>query len=75
MYAADVQVGDFYLSGLHYIRGTVWFYHSEVIAMEPMSTRFGRPDRIVTVRITVNYDHQMDAQKKLWVSQLLQGLV
>jgi len=66
----DVKVGDVYISSLPIIRV------STVLSLEPISTRFNKPDRIVTVKIVAFASGNLvDEKKKIWVSQLLQGLV
>lgn len=72
----DVKIGDLYYTGMIFsLGGHTWAYISTVLDMEDISTRFGKPDRIVTVRVETNAGKVIDTSKKIWVSQLLQGLV
>jgi len=77
----DVKVGDRYLSkDIMRFRDSVWVYQSTVLEVEPISKRFGKDDRIVSVKVEAyelgtGETKQVDAKKKIWVSQLLQGLV
>ncbi len=72
----EVCVGDVFTSNqIFHAIGRHWFYVSTVIGLEDVSTRFGKPDRIVTVRTATNEGKVIDTSKKIWVSQLLQGLV
>jgi hypothetical protein len=77
----NVKIGDVYVSkDLHKFGGKLWVYISTVLEVEPISKRFGKDDRIVSVKIETQ-DLQtgerktVDAKKKIWVSQLLKGLV
>ena len=73
---SDVRIGDVFTSNqIFSAGGHYWFYISTVINMEDVSTRFGKPDRIVSVRTVTNDGKVVDTNKKIWVSQLLQGLV
>ncbi len=66
-----VTVGDqFFIFG-----GRGWFYFSTVLAVDPISKRFGKDDRIVRVRIVTSDGTVVDHSKLIWVSQLRQGLV
>jgi hypothetical protein len=70
-----VAVGDQFGSGISTFGGRGWFYISTVLAVDPISKRFGKDDRIVRVR-TQTSDGLVTAHSKLiWVSQLRQGLV
>jgi hypothetical protein len=72
----DVKIGDQYSSGQIFILGKqVWSYISTVINIQDVSTRFGKPDRIVTVKTVTPCGNVIDERKAIWVSQLLQGLV
>ena len=72
----DVKLGDQYCTGMIFNLGKhTWAYISTVLDVEDISTRFGKPDRIVSVQIVTNNGKVIDASKKIWVSQLLQGLV
>ena len=77
----NVKVGDVYVSkDLHNFGGKLWVYISTVLEVEPISKRFGKDDRVVSVKIETQ-DLQtaerktVDEKKKIWVSQLLKGLV
>ena len=78
----DVKVGDRYVSPhVNRFRNHVWIYVSTVLEVEEVKQRFGKDDRIVSVKVEA-YDLQrgevtsvVDHKKKIWVSQLLQGLV
>ena len=71
-----VQVSDQFISGLRTSGGKSWFYISTVLSMEPISKRFGKDDRIVSVKIVTSDDgFVVDEKKSIWVSQLLKGLV
>lgn len=68
----DVKVGDIYAS----IDTFKHQYKSTVLAVEPISNRFSKPDRVVSVKIeTLDGTQVIDEKKKIWVSQLLQGLI
>lgn len=69
-----VTVNDEYVSRLSSFGGRKWFYISKVLAINPISTRFGKPDRIVNVEVRTHEGNVIDANKPIWVSQLLQGL-
>jgi hypothetical protein len=72
----EVCVGDVFASNQIFSAfGRNWFYISTVIGLEDVSTRFGKPDRIVTVRTATNEGKVIDTSKKIWVSQLLKGMV
>jgi hypothetical protein len=72
----QVKVGDRFGSDTQLTSGNGYFYYiSTVLKVDPVSTRFGNPDRIVRVRIETNTGTVVDANKPMWVSQLLQGLV
>lgn len=77
----DVKVGDKYISkDIMRFGDTTWVYVSTVLEVEPISKRFGEDDRVVSVKVE-SYNLQtgetktIDDKKKIWVSQLLQGLV
>lgn len=70
-----VAVGDQFGSGIATFGGRGWFYISTVLAVDPISKRFGKDDRIVRVRIATSDGAVVDDSKLIWVSQLLQGLV
>jgi len=70
-----VAVGDTFSSGLQSMGDRVWGYVSTVLATEPIEKRFGKDDRIVAVRIVATSGNVIDNSKKIWVSQLLKGLV
>jgi hypothetical protein len=77
----DVKVGDVYFSrDIHRFGDSLWIYVSTVLEVEPISKRFGKDDRIVAVKVE-SQDLQtgdrktVDGKKKIWVSQLLKGLV
>jgi hypothetical protein len=71
----EVKVGDRYISTLKMQNQKPWFYVSTVLSVEPISMRFGKPDRIVSVKIETNEGKVIDQEKKIWVSQLQKGLV
>ena len=62
----NVQVGDVYLNGM-----TRTFYAYSYIyvvrSVEPMSTRFGLPNRIVTVDVYTTNDNYIERTKR-WVT-------
>ncbi len=70
----EVSVNDEYVSHLSTWNGRSWFKISRVLKVEPKSTRFGKPDKIVHVEIRTNEGRVTDTSKPIWVSQLLQGL-
>jgi hypothetical protein len=70
-----VAVGDQFSSGISTFGGRGWFYISTVLAVDPVSKRFGKDDRIVRVRIVTSDGTVVDDSKLIWVSQLRQGLV
>lgn len=78
----DVKVGDRYVGkDIHRFGNVVWVYVSTVLEILPIEKRFGKDDRIVTVRVET-YDMEqgkmrwvVDNKKQIWVSQLLKGLV
>ena len=70
-----VAVGDQFGSGVSTFGGRGWIYISTVLAVDPVSKRFGKDDRIVQVRIQTNDGSVTDHSKLIWVSQLRQGLV
>lgn len=70
-----VKVGDTYLGGHSGTFAAGFMYVSTVLAVGEIGTRFGNPDRIVTVRIESSRGTLVDASKNIWVSQLLRGLV
>lgn len=72
----QVRVGDKFGSDTQLTSGNGYFYYiSTVLKVGPVKTRLGMPDRIVHVRIETNEGTVVDANKPMWVSQLLQGLV
>jgi hypothetical protein len=70
-----VAVGDQFTSDISTFGGRGWFYISTVLAVDPISKRFGKDDRIVRVRIVTSDGTVVDHSKLIWVSQLRQGLV
>ena len=70
-----VAVGDQFSSGVSTFGGRGWYYISTVLAVNPVSKRFGKDDRIVQVRIQTSDGSVTDHSKLIWVSQLRQGLV
>jgi hypothetical protein len=78
----DVKKGDQYVSrDVNRSGNHIWVYVSTVLEVGPIEKRFGKDDRVVTVKIEA-YDLQqgkitntVDDKKKIWVSQLLKGLV
>jgi len=78
----DVKKGDQYVSkDINRFGNHVWVYVSTVLEVGPIEKRFGKDDRVVTVKIET-YDLQkgeiistVDDKKRIWVSQLLKGLV
>lgn len=78
----DVKVGDRYVGkNIHRVGNVTWVYVSTVLAVGPVEKRFGKDDKVVTVRVET-YDMEqgkmrsvVDNKKQIWVSQLLQGLV
>ena len=78
----DVKVGDRYVGkNIHRFGNVTWVYVSTVLEMLPIQKRFGKDDRVVTVRVET-YDIEqakmrsvVDNKKQIWVSQLLKGLV
>jgi hypothetical protein len=78
----DVKVGDKYVGkDIHRFGNITWVYVSTVLEMLPIQKRFGKDDRIVTVKVET-YDMEqgkmrsvVDHKKQIWVSQLLKGLV
>jgi predicted HAD superfamily phosphohydrolase YqeG len=70
-----VAVGDQFTSDISTAGGRGWFYISTVLAVDPVSQRFGKDDRIVRVRVQTNDGTVVDNSKLMWVSQLRQGLV
>lgn len=78
----DVKVGDRYVSrDIHRFGNSTWVYVSTVLEVGPIEKRFSKDDRVVTVKIEA-YDLQkgevtnvVDHKKRIWVSQLLKGLV
>jgi hypothetical protein len=78
----DVKVGDKYVGkDIHRFGNITWVYISTVLEMLPIQKRFGKDDRIVTVKVET-YDMEqekmrsvVDHKKQIWVSQLLKGLV
>ena len=71
----EVAVGDKFITGHSGTLSLGFFYISEVLDMEPISTRFGKPDRVVKVRVTTNTGTLVDHSKLIWVGQLRAGLV
>jgi hypothetical protein len=70
-----VVVGDQFRSGISTFGDRGWFYISTVLAVDPISKRFGKDDRIVRVRVETNEGLVTEHSKLIWVSQLRQGLV
>ena len=70
-----VAVGDQFVSDIRTFDSRGWFYISTVLAVEPVSKRFGKEDRIVRVHTVTSDGSVVDDSKPMWVSQLLQGLV
>ena len=70
-----VAVGDQFGRGVSTFGGRGWYYISTVLAVNPVSKRFGKDDRIVQVRIQTSDGSVTDHSKLIWVSQLRQGLV
>ena len=61
-----VQVGDVYLDGQTYANGAFSYVYL-VRAVEPMSTRFGKPNRIVTVDVYTTNNTYIERTKR-WVT-------
>ena len=70
-----VAVGDQFGSDISTFGGRGWFNISTVLAVDPISKRFGKDDRVVRVRIVTSDGIVVDDSKLIWVSQLRQGLV
>lgn len=70
-----VQVGDVFIGGNVGTLMQGFHYTSQVLDVQPVSTRFGKPDRVVKVRIVSSNGTVVDHSKLIWVSQLRQGLV
>ena len=70
-----VAVGDQFSSDVTVFGGSGRFYISTVLAVDPISRRFGKEDRVVRVRVQTNDGTVVDSSKEIWVSQLRQGLV
>lgn len=71
----DVQVGDEFTSGLSTFAGRGWLYVSTVLAVSELSTRFNKPDRVLTVKTVSTSGTIIDHSKQIWWSQLNAGLV
>ena len=71
----QVQIGDQYMGGNSGTFTAGFMYISTVLSVDEIGTRFGNPDRIVTVRVESTRGTLVDASKQIWVSQLLRGLV
>ncbi len=71
----DIEVGHKFSTTPIWKYGRVMYYVSTVLDMEPISTRFGKPDRILTVQIEADDGYVVDSSTKRWASQLQQGLV
>lgn len=68
-----IKVGDTIIGHNVYRFGDhVWLQKATVLAVEPMSTRFGKPDRIVRVRIETTAGRLVDKSTLRWFSQLCQ---
>lgn len=71
----EVNPGDVYVGRLLYCHaGHAWTQRATVLAVDDVSTRFGKPDRVVTVKVTTNDGRTVDEKTKMWVSQLLKWL-
>jgi hypothetical protein len=71
----DVKVGDTFTSSLRKgWKGDAFFYISTVLSVNDVSNRFGKPDRVVKVKIATSGGKLVDT-KLIWVSQLLDGCV
>ena len=68
----NIQIGDiFHGNDVSTFNGRHWVKIYEILDMEPISLRFGKPDRIVTVKITSSdTGNIIDYSVKIWVSQL-----
>lgn len=72
----DVKVGDTFTSSLRKgWYGDAFFYVSTVLSLEDVSKRFGKPDRVVKVKVATSDGTLVDNTKSIWVSQLLEGCV
>jgi hypothetical protein len=47
-----------------------WMHVYHVLDVEPMTLRFGKPNRILTVRIETTNGHIVDYTTKRWFTQL-----
>ena len=71
----DVQVGQQFISGPFRFGDYVWLRITTVIRIEPMSTRFGQPDRIVYAETVSSVSGKvLEKCRAIWLSQLNQGL-
>lgn len=62
----DVQVGDVYLNKLTYANGGFSYVYI-VREVEPIGTRFGKPNRVVTVDVYTTNDNFIERTKR-WVT-------
>lgn len=62
----DVQVGDVYLNNLTYANGAFSYVYI-VRAVDPIGTRFGKPNRVVAVDVYTTNDNFIERTKR-WVS-------
>jgi hypothetical protein len=68
----DVHVGDVIRgTNVYKTSWTSWSYMYEILDIEPVTTRFGNPDRILTVKVsTSDTGYVTDYSTKRWASQL-----
>ena len=71
----NVRVGDVFMSSFNRAGEYTWWNESEVLEVGKMETRFGKPDRVLTVKIVTNSGRVIDKKKQIWFSQLRKGLV
>lgn len=67
-----VVVGDQFISDIETFG--IRPYISTVLAINPISKRFGKDDRIVNVRVQTEEGTLIAKSRFIWVSQLREGL-
>ena len=71
----DVAVGDIFVTEPVSSRLSLHSYISTVRNVGELTTRFGKPDRVLTVQVASTRGLVIDVSKQLWWSQLIAGLV
>ena len=66
----NFKVGDTFLGkDVYRFGGNTWMHIYKVLAVEK-AMRFGKPDQLLTVKITTTTGNVVDEKTKRWASQL-----